>query len=108
MKKIKIPFYNEHIKQWETIIDGRKEVGDLEYIASEFIKDSLYYPFYYRKNKPEGWTDHVHTFEEVIRYAVEYPETFSIEQFKEYYSNQERIFLNKLSYTIKKGRHIDV
>lgn len=99
-KSPKIPTYNTEKNLWEVIVDGRKEEGSLEYVASEFIQDNLYYPFEYRKDKPEGWADHVHSFEEVIKYAIEYPNTFSVGGYKKYYSKyyskQQIDFLNKL------------
>ena len=68
-----------------------KETGSLLYATSEYIKMSLYYPFLV-----DGVRDHEHSFESVIESLLKYPESFSIEKFEEFYSQQEREFLSKL------------
>lgn len=90
-----LPNYNNHKKHWQVIIDGRKEFGPLEYVASEFIKDGLYFPFNLGNNI-ENWEDHAHSFEDVIRYLIDNPYKFSIDGYEEYYSKQEIEFLHKL------------
>ena len=88
------PFYNPITDVWQVDIDGRTEFGDINYIASEFTKDGLYFPFDDEVMKQ----NHSHTFEGVLDtlLTTKAPEKFSIENYKEYYSEQEYNLITKL------------
>ena len=72
----------------------------------ENIKSSLYFPYhinfdkligngYYNKEYPDSY--HSHSFEDVVRNAYKEPNAFYLtEEDKEYYSNQEINFINKV------------
>ena len=101
-----LPVYDEINNCWRVTIDGRVEEGDLEYVASEFGKTGLIYPFNYRNNKPEGWDDHEHTFDGVLRYVFDYPDTFSIAGYEEYYSKQQRKMIDDIIQRIQSLKNV--
>ena len=88
------PFYNPITDLWQVDVDGRTEFGDISYIAGEFTKDGLYFPFDDEVMKQ----NHCHTFQDLLDtlLTAKKPESFSIENYKEYYSKQEYDFINKL------------
>ena len=74
---------------------GREE-GDAIYIASEFVKGSLYYPFHSEPSWKEEYHNHAHDFASVVSFLLKKPDFFSIAGFEEYYSKQEQELLAKL------------
>jgi len=80
--------------EWRVDFPNRRtERGDVEYVASEFCNDGLYYPFNCNDSGEHDIPWHEHSFHRVVENALEYPDTFSIDGFEEYYSEQERTFL---------------
>ena len=74
----------------------RREEGDAIYIASEFVKGSLYYPFHSLPSWKEEYHNHEHDFASVVIFLLKKPDFFSIAGFEEYYSKQEKELLTKL------------
>lgn len=87
-----IPQYDSINKCWKVSIDGRTEYGDLIYVAGEYIRDSLYYPY------SAGTSEHAHahSFDGVLKSLLHDPRTFSVKGHEEYYSRQELMFLDKI------------
>ena len=92
------PSYNRDKDEWKVRVDGRTERGDLLYVLCEFCKSGLYYPFRTKEKKDwnKDWQDHEHSFEGVLLNVLRYPQTFSIEEFEEYYSQQEKDMIEKI------------
>ena len=63
------------------------------YVASEFARTSLYFPYNDSQTKDREYSGHDHYFEGVLKALLDDPEGFSIEGFEEYYSAQEREML---------------
>ena len=73
----------------------KTEIGDLDYIASEFVESSVIYRFHnYYKYGKEGHHDHGHSITAVLDAIVNNPEGVTIEGFEDDYSKQEINFLN--------------
>ena len=103
----KIPYFDSMSRTWKVVTEYGREEGDAVYIASEFVKSGLYYPFHSKPSHKEQHPDHRHDFTSVVEFLLKGPEFFSIEGFEDYYSQQERDLLNKivmkLFYTENKG-----
>ena len=93
---------------WAAKIDNKVEVGDLEYIASEYCGTSLRYSFYTTNQDGEITRDHEHTFSNVIFNLIQAPASFSIKGFEVDYSKQELNFLKKLQIKLKDNRDISI
>ena len=89
----KLPYYDSINKVWKVTMEYGDEEGDAIYIASEFIKGGLIFPFHSEETKKEKYHNHCHEFSEVVEYLLKRPEYFSIAGFEEYYSKQEREML---------------
>ena len=63
------------------------------YVASEFARTGLYFPYNDSQTKDREYSSHDHYFEGVLKALLDDPEGFSIEGFEEYYSAQEREML---------------
>ena len=66
------------------------------YVASEFARTGLYFPYNDSQTKDREYSGHDHSFEGVIRALLDDPEGFTIEGFEEYYSAQEREMLEEI------------
>ena len=73
--------------------DRDSEEGDLLYVASEFARTGLYFPYNDTSTKDREYNGHAHSFEGVLQALLDDPEGFSIEGLEEYYSAQEREML---------------
>ena len=92
-----IPYYDEHGRCWRVDFPDRpSEEGDLLYVASEFARTGLYFPYNDSSTKEKDYNGHAHYFEGVLRALLDDPEGFSIEGFEEYYSLQEREMLTEV------------
>jgi len=92
-----IPYYDEKEDIWAVDVDGRHEEGCIEYVASEFIKGGLFYPYLSDGDYDENYThDHEHTFSGVLADVIRNPKAFSVEGYEEYYSKQELRMLSML------------
>ena len=92
----KVPYYDSESRTWKVVTEWGREEGDAIYIAGEFVKDALFYPFHSEPSCKEKYYNHVHDFSAVVSFLLERPDFFSIVGFEEYYSQQEREFLDKL------------
>lgn len=94
MKKIQKnegkPYYDRKKDKWKLDVAGiGTEMGDLTYIACEYVQTSLYYPFHYGKTREDGFVAHSHNFSELLEFVMDDPEHFSVKGFEQYYSPQE-------------------
>jgi hypothetical protein len=99
---MEIPHYDKAMECWKVVVDGREEAGSVNYVASEFAKCGLIYPFHMDEKSEEEYHEHEHSFEEVIADLLldEHAEFFSIEGFEEYYSPQEIKMLTQIKKRI--------
>ena len=94
MKKRYKPNYDRRRKCWRVdFLDRDSEEGDLLYVASEFARTGLYFPYNDSQTKDREYSGHAHYFEGVIRALLDDPEGFTIKGFEEYYSAQEQEML---------------
>lgn len=101
MEKKTEPYYDLQKRCWRVTTEWGEEEGDAIYIASEFIKGGLIYPFHSEPPEKEKYHNHEHTFNDVVEFLLKKPEYFSIEGFEEYYSEQERELLEQLRMKYK-------
>ena len=91
------PYYDRKHKIWRVeFTDREAEEGSLLYVASEYARKGLYFPYHTSETKKRDYCGHSHGFEGVIEALLEDPEGFSIEGFGEYYSQQEREMLKAI------------
>ena len=77
-KSMKRPFYDGHRRVWKVeFADRDPEEGDLLYVAGEYARTGLYFP--YRTKDMKDWQEHAHEFEGVIEALLEEPENFSMD-----------------------------
>lgn len=89
------PCYDRLAKTWRVDFPDRpSEEGDLLYVASEFARTGLVFPYNDSAARDRGYHGHDHSFEGVLRALLDDPEGFSVEGFEEYYSAQEREMLD--------------
>lgn len=89
------PYYDRQDKCWRVSFPDRDaEEGDLLYVASEFARAGLYFP--YHTTKVVGDRGHDHYFEGVLEALLDDPEGFSIQGYEEYYSKQEMEMLETI------------
>ena len=82
------PYYDRVERCWRvTFPDRDAEEGDLLYVASEYARTGLTFPYY--TTKALGGRGHDHYFEGVLVSLLDDPMGFSIQGFEEYYSKQE-------------------
>ena len=93
-KKTLRPRYDRRKKTWRVDFEDRhSEEGSLLYVAGEFAKTGLYFPYNDSGTKGREYPGHAHSFEGVLHAQLKDPAGFSIEGFEEYYSEQERDML---------------
>lgn len=100
--KQKVPFYlNKYGGLWIVSTNWGVEIGDLSYIATEFLNSPIKKDhkieiglIYHFRNKKI--VDHEHCFEAIINDLLDSPDNFSISEFYSEYSNQEIVFLELL------------
>ena len=84
------PYYDGRHRVWKVDIpDWGTEEGSLLYVAGEFARTSLVYPFNTSETMGKEYSDHEHSFNGVIENLLIDPKGFSIEGFEDYYSRQE-------------------
>lgn len=93
-----LPHYNHTTELWKVDFQDRDtEEGDPLYVASEFAKTSLYFPYNTSSTINKEFSGHAHSFEGVIHALLGDPQGFTIRGFEDYYSQQEREFLEAVS-----------
>ena len=75
--------------------------GDLLYVASEYARTGLFFPYY--TTKAMGGRGHDHYFEGVLEALLDDPEGFSIQGYEEHYSKQEIEMLEAIQRKLKEG-----
>ena len=86
--------YDRRNKTWRVNFEDRhSEEGGLLYVAGEFAKTGLYFPYNDSETKGREYPGHAHSFEGVLHALLDDPAGFTIEGFEEYYSEQERDML---------------
>lgn len=104
-----LPHYDRGIGAWRVDFPDRDaEEGDLLYVAGEYAKTGLYFPYNDSATAGKAYSGHAHSFDGVIRALLDDPSGFTISGFEDHYSKQEREMLcaiqNKLlSYEEEKG-----
>lgn len=98
------PYYDKGTDTWRVDFPDRdSEEGDLLYVASEYARTGLYYPYNVAVTAGKEYSGHAHSFEGVIQALLDDPAGFSIAGFEEFYSKQEQEMLldirNKLMNT---------
>ena len=97
-----IPHYDRRKRKWRVVFpDGNAEEGGLYYVACEYARTSLYFPYNSSQTKDKEWNGHAHSIDGVIHSLLEDPEGFTIEGFEEYYSKQERDLLATLQSKLR-------
>ena len=75
------------------------------YVASEYARTGLYFPYNVAVTAGKEYSGHAHSFEGVIQALLDDPAGFSIAGFEEFYSKQELEMLldirNKLMNNIE-------
>lgn len=99
------PYYDKGTDTWRVDFPDRdSEEGDLLYVASEYARTGLYYPYNVAVTAGKEYSGHAHSFEGVIQALLDDPAGFSIAGFEEFYSKQEQEMLldirNKLMNNI--------
>ena len=94
-----IPYYSGKKGKWcVKLVMGyqgkdilQTEEGELDYVVCEYLRTSLYYPFWLDENRDteRDFQPHAHSFNDALSWLLHYPEHFSIEGFEEFYSEQE-------------------
>lgn len=100
------PYFDKDADAWRIDFPDRdSEEGDLLYIAGEFAKVDLCFPYNIAATVGKEYSGHAHSFEGVIKVLLDDPVGFSIAGFEEFYSKQEQDMLlntrNKLINTAK-------
>ena len=94
------PYYDWKEKCWRvTFPDRDAEEGDLLYVASEYARTGLYFP--YHTTKALGGHGHDHFFEGVLEALLDDLEGFSIQGYEEYYSKQEMEMLKAIQRKLR-------
>ncbi len=85
------PHYDRRRKRWRVDFEDRdSEEGGLLYVAGEFAKTGLYFPYNDSETRGREYPGHAHSFEGVLHALLDDPAGFTVEGFEEYYSEQER------------------
>ena len=88
------PRYDRRRKRWRVDFEDRdSEEGGLLYVAGEFAKTGLYFPYNDSETRGREYPGHAHSFEGVLHALIDDPAGFTVEGFEEYYSEQERDML---------------
>ena len=88
------PYYDKGTDTWRVDFPDRdSEEGDLLYVASEYARTGLYYPYNVAVTAGKEYSGHAHSFEGVIQALLDDPAGFSIAGFEEFYSKQEQEML---------------
>ena len=91
------PYYDGRHRVWKVEIPGwGTEEGPLLYVAGEFAKSALVYPFNTSETIGKDYSNHEHSFNGVIEGLFMDPMGFTLEGFEEYYSKQEIEMLNAI------------
>ena len=99
VKKYILPIYNETTNKWAVITKNdiyEYTEGDIIKVYSAFSHTYLYYPYSYVDSSGKRQTEYCIYFDKLLATIIKYYKTFSIEDFKDHYSQQEIEFINKV------------
>ena len=100
-----IPQISRANREWRVELpDGQVEQGSLEYVLGELAHTNLILPYDTAQTKANNYYGHAHDFEGVLYALLNYPESFSIAGFEDYYSQQEIDFLNAVQNKLRTMR----
>lgn len=71
-----MPHFDSVSETWVLVTLNGKEEGDAIYIASEFVKGGLVYPFHSEPSWKEQYHDHEHEFTSVVEFLLQRPYYF--------------------------------
>ena len=96
-----LPTFNEQNGEWEVeyIYNGKTiyDFGNLQSVFETFSQMGLYYPYKIKDSTIiDDWQGHCHTFNQLLNVIADEYEFFSIEGFEDYYSKQEREFIQAI------------
>ena len=92
-----IPYYDRRKRRWRVeFTDRAPEEGDLLYVASEYARSGLYFPYNTSQTIGKEYNGHTHSFQGVLHALLNDPVGFTIAGFEESYSKQEQDFLSAL------------
>ena len=83
--------------------DRDAEEGCLLYVAGEFARTGLYYPYRDSETRGRDFCGHSHSFEGVLESLFDDPRNFSIEGYESYYSAQERDMLTAVQEQLRRN-----
>ena len=96
------PRYERRKKTWRVDFEDRdSEEGGLLYVAGEFVKTGLYFPYNDSETKGREYPGHAHSFEGVLHALLDDPEGFSIEGFEDACSAQEMEMLRAVQKRLR-------
>ena len=96
------PRYDRRKRTWRVDFEDRdSEEGNLLYVAGEFAKTGLYFPYNDSETKGREYPRHAHSFEGVLHALLDDPAGFTIESFEDYYSEQERDMLRAVQKRLR-------
>ena len=91
------PYYDRGEQTWRVDFPDRaSEEGDLLYVASEYARTGLYFPYNDASTAGKDYSAHSHSFDGVIRALLDDPESFTVKGFEDHYSKQERDMLSAI------------
>lgn len=94
------PYYDQEEKCWKVSFPDRDtEEGGLTYVASEYARTGLYFP--YKTIYALDGHGHDHTFEGVMEALLDDPVNFSIQGYESSYSQQEIEMLDAIQRKLK-------
>ncbi len=99
-----LPHYDRMKRCWRVDFPDRdSEQGDLLYVAGEFARTGLIFPYDTSRTRDSEYHEHSHGFEGVIRALLDDPNGFTVEGYEEYYSRQERDMLRDIQNQLREA-----
>ncbi|MBQ3707168.1 MAG: hypothetical protein II889_04575 [Clostridia bacterium] len=97
-----LPRYDRRRRTWRVEFEDRDaEEGCLLYVAGEFARTGLYFPYHDTASRKRDYPGHAHSFEGVLEALLDDPAGFSIEGFEDAYSAQERDMLRAVQERLR-------
>ena len=93
--------FDKQSKTWKVNIPGWGiEEGSLQYVVGEYIGGGLVFPYNIAQTRSIGVHGHAHEFDGVLIALLNNPDSFSVDGFEEYYSEQELEVIRRLQSKI--------
>ena len=98
------PYYDRGAAVWRVDFPDRdSEEGDLLYVAGEYARTGLFFPYHDAGTANSEYCAHAHSFDGVLGALLDEPEGFTIAGFEAYYSKQEQEMLLALQAKLLSG-----